>query len=391
MSATELPMSPEQIGLSFDPDEDDPDGMERTIILPPGFPYFELRKLGEILEEDGVFIPGYIRPSVGLCVPDSFIFESQFEGISTTLLPDRNIVSRMAKIATGAPMDTMLRKIAALKAFCHYLDIQIEPSIAFHEQAQSQGNAIANEELAWFRSADNADPYLWLELAFGIKDRLDPALPLGELESHDLAFPLRRWRRNYIAALKIAEIELTGGPNLERLLNLFDWMREDFMVAGPAALMACVYYAPNSPPRAGLFKNLRSPDRDRAINGIRNAAWDLTHLSDLVHRVNEAEGGSNRLLFASFDEGLRNLARLLFASSSSDGLNPGRISDAISVWWPPQHSIRIGEAFAALLSCIDDKDRKDRQQQSPFTIEEMITRGEASVIAFPDVNTTNCQ
>lgn len=390
MNATELPMNPEQIGLSFGPDEDDPDGMERTILLPRGFPYVELKKLGEMLEENGIFVPGYIPPPVGLCVPDSFIFESMFEGIGTTLLPDRNIVSRMAKIATGVPMDTMLRKVAAIKTFCHYLDIQIEPSIAFHEQAQSQGNAKANEELAWFRSADNADPYPWLELALGIKDRLDPALSLGGLESHDLAFPLRRWRRNYIATLKIAEIELSGGPNLERLFNLFDWMRNDFMVAGPAALMACIYYAPNSPPRAGLFKGLRSPDRARAISGVRNAAWDLTHLSDLVHRANEAEGGSNRVLFASFDEGLKNLARLLL-TSSSDGLNPEQISDAISVWWPPQHSICIGEAFAALLRSIDDKDRNHRQSRSPVTIDEMITRGEASVAVFLGANTSICK
>lgn len=381
MSAIELPMSPEQIGLSFGPDEDDPDGVERTILLPRGFPYFELRKLGEMLEENGIFVPGYIPPPVGLCVPDAFIFESQFEKISTTLLPDRNIVSRIAKIATGVPMDPILRKVAAIKAFCHYLDIQIEPSIAFHEQAQSQGNTRANEELAWFRSADNADPQPWLELAFGIKERLDSVLPIRDSESLDLAFPLRRWRRNYIAALKIAEIELTGGPNLERLFNLFDWMKNDFMVAGPAAMMACIYYAPNSPPRAGLFKALRSPDRVRAINGIQNAAWDLTHLSDLVRRVNEAESGSNRLLFASFDEGLRNLARLLFICSSN-GLDLRRISDAISVWWPSQHSIRIGEALADLFSCINDKDRKDRQLGSQITIDEMIARGEQSVAAF---------
>ena len=343
-----------------------------------------------MLEENGVFVPGYIPPAVGLCVPDSFIFESQFEGISTTLLPDRNIVSRMAKIAAGAPMDAMLRKVAAIKAFCHYLDIQIEPSIAFHEQAQSQGNSRANEELAWFRAADNADPHPWLSLAFGFKDRLDLAPSLRDAESIDLAVPLRRWRRNYIAALKIAEIELTGGPNLERLLNLFNWMREDFMVAGPAALMACIYYAPNSPPRAGLFKSLRSPNRVKAINGVRNAAWDLAHLSDFVRRVNEAKDSTNRLLLASFDEGLRHLARLLFASSS-DTLDPEQISDAISHWWPHQHSIRIGEEFVALLNSIDDEDRKLRQSRSPVTIDEMIARGEKSVVSFNGVNTSICK
>ena len=106
---TVLPMSPEQIVLSFGPDEDDTEKTERTILLPQGFPYFELKTLGEVLEKNDVFVPGYIPPPVGLYILDGFIYENQFRGIDTLLLPDRNIVSRMAKIASGAPMESMLQ------------------------------------------------------------------------------------------------------------------------------------------------------------------------------------------------------------------------------------------------------------------------------------------
>ncbi|WP_369652248.1 hypothetical protein [Variovorax sp. V213] len=366
--------------MTFGPDDDDPERIERTVILSPGFPYVELRALGEMLETDGVFVPGYRPPPVGLCHPDAFIFEAEVEEIRTILLPDRNIASRMVKIVAGAPMDAMLRKIAAIKAFCHFLDIQIEPSVAFHELAQTQGNDAANLELARFRDADNADPHPWLDLAFGDLDALAPLAPQRSLESHDLAFPLRRWRRNYIVALKIAELELSGRANLDRMLALLSWMRDDFIVAGPAALLACIYFAPNSPPRKGLFKQLRSPNRLQAIKGVQNAAWDLTHLSEMIRKVNEANGDPIRLLFASFDEGLRNLSKLLF-TFSADECSEKVLIGALIPWWSHAHAERIAMSLVELLAYIDDEGRKRRQANSPVSIDEMIRQGEQTLLS----------
>lgn len=385
MGRTHRPQSAERVALTFGPDEDYPEGIERTVILPPNFPYMELLTLGTNLEADGVFVPGYQPPPVGLCHPDAFIFETHFEDIQTILLPDRNIVSRMAKIVAGAPMDTTLRKIAAIKAFCHFLDIQIEPAVAFHELAQTQGNDAANLELARFRDADNADPYPWLDLAFGDLDALDPIKPHRSPESHDLAFPLRRWRRNYIAALKIAELELSGRPNLDRMLELLSWMRDDFIIAGPAALLACIYFATKSPPRKGLFKQLHSTNRLRAINGVRNAAWDLTHLSEMIRKVNEANGSPIRLLFASFDEGLRNLAKLLF-THSSDKFSEGLLVEALVPYWSRAHAGRIAKSLVELLFDIDDEDRKQRQANSPVSIDEMIRQGEKFLMSVPGIS-----
>ncbi|MHB1359397.1 MAG: hypothetical protein ACYCWC_07410 [Rhodocyclaceae bacterium] len=370
------PQSPEHVVLSFGPDDDDPERIERSVILPPNFPYIELRTLGEMLEAEDVFVPGYRPPPVGLCHPDAFIFGAMFEKIQTILLPDRNIVSRMAKIAAGTPMDQTLRKIAAIKVFCHFLDIQIEPAIAFHELAHTQGNDVANRELARFRDADNADPHPWLDLAFGDLDTLDPLEPQRLQEFHDLAFPLRRWRRNYIAALKIAELELSGRPNLDRLSELLSWMRDDFMIAGPAALLACIYFAPQSPPRKGLFKQLRSPNRLRAIEGVRNAAWDLTHLSEMITKVNETNGSPIRLFFASFDEGLRKLAGLLFTVAADD-FTEERLVEALVQFWSRAHAERIAQSLVELLAEINDENRKQRQANSPpLTINRMIQQGE---------------
>jgi hypothetical protein len=380
MGRTRCPQTPERVALTFGPDDDDPERIERTVILPPDFPYMELRALGAMLEAEGVFVPAYQPPPAGLCHPDAFIFEAQFEKIQTILLPDRNIASRMAKIVTGAPMDTKLRKIAAIKVFCHFLDVQIEPSIAFHELAQTQGNEVANLELARFRDADNADPYPWLDLAFGDLDALEPTEPQHSPECHDLAFPLRRWRRNYIAALKIAELEFSSCTNLDRMLGLLSWMRNDFIIAGPAALLACIYFAPNSPPRRGLFKQLRSPNRLRAIHGVRNAAWDLTHLSEMIRKVNEANGSQTRLLFVSFDEGLRILAGLLFTVSTED-FSEQLLIEALVPWWSKVHAERIATSLVELLADLDDESRKQRQANSPVSIDEMIQQGEQLLLS----------
>lgn len=78
MCPARRPQSPERVALSFGPDDDNPERIERTVILPPDFPYMELRALGEMFEADGVFVPGYRPPPVGLCHPDAFIFEAQY-------------------------------------------------------------------------------------------------------------------------------------------------------------------------------------------------------------------------------------------------------------------------------------------------------------------------
>ena len=374
------PRSPERVALSFGPDEDDPEDSKLTVILPPNFPYMELLAIGEMLQAEGVFVPGYQPPPVGLCHPNAFIFEANFDNIQTIILPDRNIVSRMAKIVTGVPMDVTLRKIAAIKAFCHFLDIQIEPAVAFHELAQTQGNVVANLELARFRDADNADPYPWIDLAFGNSDALDPMGAQHLPESHDLAFPLRRWRRNYIAALKIAELELSDSKNLERILRLLSWMRDEFIIAGPAALLACIYFAPNSPPRKGFFKQLRSQDRSRAIKGVKNAAWDITHLSELIRKVNEEHGSQNRLLFASFDKGLRTLAKLLF-TVSIESLSIELLIEELASWWNRDHAEQIATSIVELFSNLYDERRKQRQANSLVSIDEMIVKGEQLILS----------
>lgn len=359
---------------------DDQEDIEGIVFFPPEFPYPELMALAPVLEGAGVFTPGYAPPTVGLCHPDGFLYSHSFQGQSTILLPDRNIASRFAQIAMGKPATEDLRLVAAVKAFCHFLDILVEPSVAFHELAHKQGNFRANEELAWFRIGDNGDAFTWLDYALGRIDRLPQPANEPGVDSHDLAFPLRRWRRNYIVALKIAELELSTLTNIQRMLALLDWMHNDFIVAGPAAMLACIYFAPNSPPRGGLLKRLNSPDRQRALDGVKNAAWDITHLSDFIKKVNEADGNGTRYLFASSDKALHVMAKFLFEFGvDSPDLRP--MADGLSAWWPVDQAIAIAERFARLIEEAEDPSRALNKPQPNGFIDDMTVRGERIVLA----------
>jgi hypothetical protein len=158
---------------------------EAVLMLPPDFPYVGLQAVSTILEKESVFVPGYIPPDVGLYHVDGFIYHAWVENYETVLLPDRNIVSRLAQIAKGESLannrDVHSRKVAAILAFAQCLDIQIEPSIAFHELAPHQG--ILRQWMNWlgFVSLIVANPTSGLLLHSAKQIALKPLALLNQL------------------------------------------------------------------------------------------------------------------------------------------------------------------------------------------------------------------
>src|SRR3546814_19979398 len=85
------------------------------------------------------------------------LYASRIERLPTVLLPDRNGVTRMARIARDAVVGREApptRLALDMMAFCQAMDIDIEPRLAFHELAQVMGNEVTTQELRWFLVAD---------------------------------------------------------------------------------------------------------------------------------------------------------------------------------------------------------------------------------------------
>ena len=343
------------------------------LYLDPNFPLDDIERISRFLSESRCLVPGFHPPTVGLLDVAGMYYAREVDSLQTVMLPDRNLVTRMAKIARDgiADPDKPTRIAAALMAYCQCMDIVIEPSISYHEFAYFAGNEEALRELGWFRAADRANPTVWCDLALGRSNEFVASEPV-EIEFCNLAFPLHRWRRNYITALKIAELNLSGLEPHTRMLTLLDWMRDDFIFAGPAAILAAFYLAPNAP-RKRVFKRLRSPDREKALAGVRNEAWDITHLSDFGRRVNEDR--DQRWIFATADSRLAQLARDQVPQQNEED-QEAHITRIVRQWWPAPHRQVI---VARLIACMTETASRHRKHFGDEAITRLIAEGENRV------------
>lgn len=316
-----------------------------AICLDERFPLKDVEAIATRIAASNAFVAGYIPPSVGMLSVAAIKFE-KLTGYSFVLLPDRNIVSRMSRVGRDTerqPFDKTAQLATDIMAFAQALDIEIEPSIAFHELAHQSGNTIANQELTYFRGADRSQAEGWIELAMGRIPRL-PSFQAGAHSDFDLAQPLNRWRRNYLVALKIGELELADMDPRQRASMLLEWMERDYFIAGPGLMYGLMYLGPNAR-KADLFKQLRSPSRDRAIAGIKNAAWDMTYLSDFTKKVQDSvkTQPSRRYIFTSGDERLAAIARVLFSIVGEQSTLQGDIEVALRAWWPRKEAADLAQ------------------------------------------------
>ncbi|MCY9815421.1 hypothetical protein [Aeromonas caviae] len=355
--------------------------MEILIEMPDDFPVQGILDIGDYLQQIDALVPDYPDPDSEVYFVGHYLGVQQLEGINTVLLPDRNVISRMARAAKGEPLDAHGRNAAAILAFAQCLDIEIEPSIAFHEMAFNEGNHSALEELGWFRVADNGNPHEWVAVGLGQLDRIHTVGIPSAVEYMDLAKPLKRWRRNYIVTLKMGELELNRELNaMQKVTALLEWMRDDFILAGPAAILAFLYFAPNSPPRKGLLKSLKSADRQAALAGAKNAAWDITYLSDFARRVTEEnEIQQKRYIFTTFDKRLRDLARLVIGENEEMGKDGG-LEKSFMRWWSAKDAKKIADLWASCLARTRHQEWWAQYNNRPDYVGELIAQGESIIL-----------
>jgi hypothetical protein len=225
------------------------------------------------------------------------------------------------------------------------------------------------------------NPQAVLDLALMRKDRIEGANPAAiEIPQGELSRPIRRWNRNYILALEILGRASSQVSPIDAVLGFMDWMVKDFMFGGPAALLACVFLAPQGAPKKGLFKDSKSPDRELAIAGVKNAAWDLTHLSEFINKVNNDQftAGRRNYIFSSFDKKLRMLAQLIF-DCSADGYDADGLAARLSDWWPAKEAQTIS---FTLRSSLDRVHSPGWAREVPLTFERvsaLIDSGEERI------------
>jgi hypothetical protein len=340
--------------------------------------YKALRRVQAILRKSDVLVPSFQCSAKVLYDPLTYLGENLDFGTQTALLADRNLVTRWMSTVRGEPISHQHRLAAAVIAFAICSEIMIEPSMALYEPAWDTGNDEANAELLQFRIADNIHPSYWVDLAIGkatdIRQGISDAPTNPGSEHVNFSQPLRRWRINYVFALKIAELELQEGNSERKMASLLRWIYDEFLFSASGIVLAAYYLAPNSP-RKRLFKSLRSPDRDRAIAGVRNQTWDITLLTDWIKALEETRTRNRITLLASLDRNLLKLATLLMNAKSSDPSNLG-FGSAFCTIWGQSAGERLTKIAQEYWGDRDNPGRALNRSPKPTSISEMIAEGE---------------
>jgi hypothetical protein len=200
--------------------------------------------------------------------------------------------------------------------------------------------------------------------------------------------PLYRWQRNYVLALRIAELHLAGGSPLELMERLMEWMYRDFLIGGPALQLASHYFAPGAP-RRGLLKHIESPDRDRALLGVRNAAWDLTLVSEWLNLVQRNDGATRPERFytlCTLDKAVKRMAQDLVTFEAKSGPEDEQLFNVFNRVWGQVAARRLAGLLGEYQTKAADQKRQLHQVSTLDFINEMISKGEEAVRGWRPVS-----
>ena len=341
----------------------------------------DLRAIAQSLRTRDVFTPTFLAPEADRYDPALYRHQAKQFNTSTRLLVDRNVLTRWADLVRGGTPAQEHRLAAGILSFAQCADIDVEPNIALYELAHTAGQDASVEELNVLRIADHVHPGYWAEIALGRADSLGPLpalVPIGPADADaDFTMSLRRWRRNYILALKIAELELRGGSSTQRMSELIAWMYWDFLLGGPALVLAAHYLAPNAN-RKGLLKDLRASDREQALAGVRNAAWDLTILSEWIKYIGRQEPEGCLTILTSLDRSLHRLARAV-AETDDDAGTSDHLRRVFTKLWGRDRGNRLASEVADCYSNLESADRQVNKPASVDFIARCIESGEDAV------------
>ena len=277
---------------------------------------------------------------------------------------DRNVLSDVLSLAHPAssgsrePCSERGRIGAAILAFLQMSDAKIEPGIALQENP-----ARGPEELALFRRADNVDPLVYVEIALGRLSHLPPeALPnYNRPLSKDNFHKHIKGRRNLlIGLLKVADLELSPLPPVEKMLELLRWSHRDFLFLANVVLLAGAFFSPRR--TRPLLKDLRSNDRAKAFAAVNNALWDLQGILSWVRRVKSHQTGNRYWLLCSRDKALKDLAISSICDADEPDADRNGFKAYLERYWSPKEA---DEIFASAMSLQNDRENPDRRVNQP--------------------------
>ena len=274
------------------------------------------------------------------------------ETASLWALLDNNILTRACALAEGQsavrpdPNDSSYRIVAAIMCFFILGGFDLEPSIAIYEKSARSDHQTALDALGSFRIADHVHPQAYSDLALGRTDSLPPAVierarelsstPRPQQIETDFTRTIKPWQVQYLALLNAALLQATHRDPQTAALAFLAWMENESFSSITSSLFVLAFLSPKPP--AKMIKGLSKPDPDKALAGIRNAAWDLTYVSAWGRRARRAAPRELSFL-CSNDKIVKTLARPIFVTNDQDA--DEELTLFLLKYWPKNKATKL--------------------------------------------------
>jgi hypothetical protein len=313
-----------------------------------------LAAIQALLRGRDVFTSGYEHLGVDAYNPATYLHDQLLEQTSFCFRYDRNVLSRLVEVVRGEPLREEHRVACGIQALAQITEAVVEPNIALYELGSGCSHADAQEQLALFRRIDHTHPQHWADLATGqtagFADEQLADWQGQSIKESNYAKTLNRWRASYAACLKIASLELSAMGAEAKMMELIRWMEEDLCFLVPGVILANRYLAPNAN-RNGLFKQLRSADRNKALQGVRNQAWDLMLIDAWMDDFRNIDATGRIVILASLDRGLHAIARWVLmaieAEDDAESAQQQKIEEEFLGSWGEKRGRRLLDAWQA--------------------------------------------
>ncbi len=278
-------------------------------------------------------------------------------------LLDRNIVSYLVAMIKGLDLSNLsnqepYRSVAGLQSFLNAGNILSEAGLSYHEYMDNNELNKADDELSFFRAADNLDPNIYLEVFLNQRDTIPPSevktFKSGELLKGRLPERITQFERNIVIVKKAIAISLSKKQSsYQTMLDLMDWIYEEYMFSAPSFHFLSIYFSSWK-----ISKMLKS----HSLKDVRNATWDITYLQQLIKCYQEEP--NTIWFFSTFDKAIRTTADLTFIRYDEDESNyMSRIEDSYGSMWGKKNNYgsKLIKKLIRFNENPDDESRKMNQ------------------------------
>jgi len=327
-------------------------------------PAIEVKQLEDFLKDHSCFctipVPAFdpyrVLDVCRVCV----VHDSTF-----MLIQDRNALSYTLELI-DLPKEKLTeqhKKAAAVMAFAIITGMAFYPIAAVGETTMTNGTDRGHHDTAMMGALQNLNPQLYLDVMLGRtscigREELDKELSpkiLRGAKSLDVNF-WREMRPHYGAALKLASLlhSCKSQASYQHAFQEFlRWSYEEFLFLSGAVVYGSLACSPNR--RKEMFKSLRSGNWELALNGVRNAAWDMGLIDHWAREIQEGIPERRFVYFSTFDQTLAKCAKR-FLSVEQDKL--GEMQRLLIEDWGAQSGKMIFHQYAAYARATESPVRK---------------------------------